>query len=210
MKPQITFKKNPFAGIYYQKFKLLIKATGRSLPLADCRVVLPYSFSFWFSWRISRSTNGIFVFISVISHISYLRVLENESQIDHPHVNKSVTNLKHIWMTLVSSVYCSMYDCCQIMVCIPCNTMLWLCHDWRGKLHSLAQAFQSTFEPPPHHLTNRQQRSKLVLQARVTKKGMIALTVKVFYWCTVLQQARQIIGRQGVTLWHYVAYDCFI
>lgn len=100
-------------------------------------------------------------------------------------------------MTLVSSVYCSMYDCCQIMVCIPCNTMLWLCHDWRGKLHSLAQAFQSTFEPPPHHLTNRQQQSKLVLQARVTKKGMIALTVKVFYWCTVLQQARQIIGRQA-------------
>lgn len=56
-----------------------------------------------------------------------------------------------------------------------------------------------------YHLTNREQQSKLVPHL-LLQNGMIALTVKVFHWCTVLQQARQIIGRQGVTLWHYVAY----
>ncbi len=114
----------------------------------------------------------------------------------------------HTWMILISSLLMRYIEQCALVVeptvCFQCNSVLWLCLSWSEWSSELKLA-----APPHHHhhLSTKsaisEQQRKLLLKLLI-QKGMIALTVKVFYWCTVLHQARQIIGRQGATLWHYV------
>lgn len=65
------------------------------------------------------------------------------------------------------------------MVCIQCRTMLWLCHGWRRKTTLAGLNLWASSAPQPpfffqykvNHLTSREQQSKLLLQALVTKRN---------------------------------------